>query len=105
MEYEIDITDYTLDEDGIVIDRDGGTLHFNDADDFIMIWNYFRHSGPVKDIIDDGKYLVMQPRKIEPYVSDYQVTGASYKLLKEWEAKEKERYNAMIANNNEELPF
>ena len=105
MKYEIDVTDYTLDEDGIVINRDGGTLHFNDADDFIMIWNYFMNSGPIKDVIDDGEFLVMQPRNIEPYVSDYQITGDAYKVWKEWEAREKERYNAMITNNNEELPF
>lgn len=107
MKYEIGINDYELDADGIVIDRDGGTLRFNDPDDFIMMWNYFKGSGPAKviteEITDCGKWLIMRPRDIEPLVTDYQVTGASYELVKEWEAKEKEKFAEN--NNNEELPF
>ncbi len=107
MKYEIGINDYELDADGIVIDRDGGTLRFNDPDDFIMMWNYFKGSGPAKviteEITDYGKWLIMRPRDIEPLVTDYQVTGDSYELVKEWEAKEKEKFAEN--NNNEELPF
>jgi hypothetical protein len=106
MKYEIIVTDYTLDENGIVIDRDGGTLYYNDADDFIEMWNYFKGKGPSKkiteEVTENGKYLIMQPTEIAPYVTDYQVWGESYELIKEWEAKERERYTE---NNNEELPF
>lgn len=107
MRYEIGINDYVLDENGIVIDRDGGTLRFNDAGDFIMMWNYFKSSGPAKviteEVTDYGKWLIMRPKEIEPLVTDYQVSGASYELVKEWEAKEKEMFSEN--NNNKELPF
>ena len=107
MKYEIGVTDYELDGDGIVVDRDGGTLHFNDPDDFIMMWNYFKNSGPAKVITEEineyGKWLIMRPREIEPLVTDYQVSGASYELLKEWEETERKMFTEN--NNNEELPF
>ena len=102
MKYAIYINEYKLNEDGIVISRDGGSLTFNDADDFIMIWNYLRGCGPDKDISDHGITLMMQPKWIEPYVCDYQITGDAYKLWKEREAEEQKR---CTKNNNEELPF
>ena len=100
MKYEIIAMDYELDGNGIVLDSNGGTLAFNDADDFIMMWNYFQAA---KDIFDDGKVLLAQPREIGTYVTDYQITGVAYKLWKEWEAEQKERQ--VDINNNEELPF
>lgn len=107
MRYDIIVTDYVLDEEGIVIDQDGGMLSFNDVDDFIMMFQYFKGGHPLKNIIDDGEFLIIQPREIEPFVTDYQITGDAYKVWKEWEAKKREKYDAMIANanNNEELPF
>ena len=93
-EYEIIVSDYELDEEGIVIDRDGGILSFNDAGDFIMMWNYFKGCGPAKDITEEttdyGKYLIMSPKEIGRYVTDYQITGEAYKVWKEWEEKQKD---------------
>lgn len=103
MKYAIIVCDYQLDENGIVVDSDGGSLTFNDADDFIMMWKYFKGAGQDKDIFDDGVTLLVQPREIGPFVTDYQITGDAYKLWKEWEAKENERYSKN--NNEEDLPF
>lgn len=103
-QYVIGINDYELDENGIVLSRDGGDLIFNDADDFIMMWNYFK-SGPLKDITDDGKYLIMRPKEfVGPYVTDYQITGDAYKVWKEYETEIKEIL-AKYENNNKDLPF
>ena len=82
MKYEIFVNDYELDENGTVVDRDGGSLIFNDADDFIMMWNYFKGSAPVKKITDNGEYLLMEPKEIGHYVTDYQITGDAYKIWK-----------------------
>jgi hypothetical protein len=83
MTYEIQVNDYTLDEDGVVLDRDGGDLVFNDFNDFIMMWHYFKGSAPAKEVIDNGDYLLIRPKKIERFVTDYLVSGESYKKLKE----------------------
>ncbi len=83
MTYEIQVNDYTLDKDGVVLDRDGGDLVFNDFNDFIMMWNYFKGSAPEKELIDNGEYLLIRPKKIERFVTDYLVDGESYKKLKE----------------------
>ena len=87
MIYEIFVNDYRLDENGIVLDRDGGELKFNDLDDFVMIWNYFKGSAPAKKIIDNGEYILMRPKKIEQFITDYLVTGESYKIIKEENGK------------------
>lgn len=83
MKYKITVFDYELDENGTVIGRDGGDLIFNDADDFIMMWNYFEGCSPIKEIEDDGRCIIMRPKEIGPIVTDYQVHGESYKILKE----------------------
>ena len=95
MKYEIYVNDYELDEDKTVIDPYGVSLRFNDAEDFIMMWNYLKNEEP-KVMKDDGEWLVMEPKEVGQYVTEYEVTGETYKLIKEWEAKERERY----ANNN-----
>lgn len=83
MIYEISVNDYILDENGIVLDRDGGVLAFNDFDDFVMIWNYFKGSASAKEVIDNGEYLLIRPKKIEQFITDYLVEGESYEKLKE----------------------
>lgn len=83
MTYEISVNDYILDENGIVIDRDGGELKFNDFDDFVQMWNYFKGSAQVKEVIDNGDYLLIRPKKIEQFITDYLVEGESYEKLKE----------------------
>jgi hypothetical protein len=117
MEYIIDVNDYELDDEGIVIDRAGDALHFNDADDFVMMWNYFKRFVPKEDITEDiteyGNFLIMPDRRNGNYITEYQVTGESYELIKEQEAKEKEWQDRMLKemeeriknNRNNDLPF
>ena len=105
MKYEISVEERWYEENdgwyGI-----GGTLPFNDADDFIMIWNYFREG----TIDDNGELAIISKEIDKDEIRTYSITGAAYKLWKEWEAKEEEKRKAEAAEeekykNNEELPF
>lgn len=104
MKYEINVEYHWYEDNGWY--RCGGTLPFNDADDFIMMWNYFR--GDTVD--DDGKWAITSEEIDKDEIRTYSITGAAYKLWKEWEAKEEEKRKAEVAEeekykNNEELPF
>lgn len=117
MEYVIFVNDYEIDENGIVTDRDGGSLSFNDADDFVMMWNYFKRFVAKEDITEDiteyGTFLSIPVKETGGYITEYQVTGESYELIKEREVKEKEMWERMLKeqeeriknNRDSDLPF